>query len=382
MKNLYLANNKIPDGFFDGAVNRILELQREDGAIPWFDGGVVDPWNHTEAAMGLAVAGKREAAERAYDYLYNCQLEDGSWSGQYGSAVPMDENHYTGDGQEEGIRDTNFCAYIATGVWHHHLLFEDPGFLGKYWPVVRKAMNFVISLQAPEGDIRWAADDDRSPEDDALVTGCASIYKSLECAIHLADLMDDMGCYRDWHTARSKLGDCLRHKPERFDRTWESKSNYSMDWYYPVLGGAITGDAARAHLAKKWDIFVAEGKGCRCVIDHPWVTVAESCELAMALLATGQEAKAIELFSWQHQWRSESGAYWMGYQFVEDVPWPVEQPAWTAAAVILAADALTKATPASQIFVNVLPEKYGDDKVTDLEAHKKSQRLYMPNLAE
>ncbi len=53
-------------GFYDGAVARILALQRADGAIPWFDGGVVDPWNHTEAAMGLATAGEIEAATRAY----------------------------------------------------------------------------------------------------------------------------------------------------------------------------------------------------------------------------------------------------------------------------------------------------------------------------
>lgn len=304
MKNLYLTSAGFPEGFFDGALHRILELQREDGSIPWFDGGVIDPWNHAEAAMGLATAGKHDHAERAYRFLLENQNPDGSWWGQYGAAVPMDESHYTGDGNEKRIRDTNFCAYIAVAVWHHHLLAEDEKFLAEYYPCVKRAIEFVLALQAPEGDIRWAADDELTPENDALITGCASIYKSLECAIRLADVVGDTSSARTWAVARARLGRALREKPERFDRTWESKERYSMDWYYPILAGAITGESARARLGEKWDMFVAEGQGCRCVLDHPWVTVAESCELVLALLAMGDKKRAKELFSWQHQWRA------------------------------------------------------------------------------
>lgn len=372
MKNLYMASGSFPDGFFDGAVRRILELQREDGSIPWFDGGVVDPWNHIEAAMGLATAGRRDHAERAYAFLANNQNGDGSWWGQYGSAVPMDESHYTGDGNEKKIRDTNFCAYIATGVWHHHLLFGDENFLNTFYPIVKRAIEFVLSWQAPEGDIRWAADDELTPEDDALITGCSSIYKSLECAIRLARVTEDRVAACDWSVARARLGRALRNMPERFDRTWESKERYSMDWYYPVLTGALRGDAAKARLAEKWEIFAAEGKGCRCVIDHPWVTVAESCELVLALLAVGEKQKAKEFFSWQHQWRSSEGAYWMGYQYEADAPWPDEKPAWTSAAVILAADALVGATPASRLFVDILPEADAGAEALTLKTFEKS----------
>jgi hypothetical protein len=357
MKNLYLREGPFPEGFFDGAVARIVELQRPDGSIPWFDGGVIDPWNHIEAAMGLATAGERERSEKAFAYLADTQLADGSWFGQYGAAVPMDESHYTGNGTERGIRDSNFIAYIATGVWHHHLLFEDQGFLETYWPVVEKAIVFVLSLQSEHGDIRWAARDPHTPEDDALITGCSSIYKSLECAIRLAKVKGEWQRREEWAIARSRLGNAIRSKPERFDRNWEEKSRYSMDWYYPVLTGVLTGEAAKARIAEKWDIFVGEGKGCRCVLEQPWVTVAESCELAMALMALGETARAKELFSWQHKWRAECGAYWMGYQFEEEVPWPVERPAWTAGAVILAADALHGATPASSLFTDILPEE-------------------------
>lgn len=341
----------IPDGHFDGARARILELQRGNGAIPWYDGGVIDPWNHTEAAMGLTVIGETERARLAFRYLEDTQLEDGSWWGQLGSAVPFDdEAHYTGgdEGAGKPIRDTNFAAYIATGVWHHFLITRDRKWLKEIWPNVEAAIKWVVTHQSPHGDIRWAANDPHTPENDALITGSSSIYKSLECAIHIANELRVSS--HDWTGARVRLGEALREKPHRFDRTWESKARYSMDWYYPVLAGVITGEAARRRIASKWDIFVAEGKGCRCVSDQPWVTIAESAELTMALLVAGERKKAEQMLAWQHQWRDDEGAYWMGYQFEENVAWPAEKPAWTAAAVILATDAVTGATPASRLF--------------------------------
>ncbi len=342
----------IPDGHFDGARARILELQRDNGAIPWYDGGVIDPWNHTEAAMGLAVLGEIDHARRAFRYLTETQLKDGSWWGKLGSAVPFDEreHRYTGDDEGAGhsIRDTNLAAYIATGAWHHYLITRDRKWLSGIWPHVEAAIQFVVAHQTPHGDIRWTADDPHTPEDDALITGCSSIYKSLECAIHIAQELGKSS--HDWNAARARLGTALRDKPHRFDRTWESKARYSMDWYYPVLAGVVTGESARRRIASKWDIFVAEGKGCRCVSDQPWVTIAESAELAMAILVAGERKKAEAMLAWQHQWRDADGAYWMGYQFENEVAWPVEKPAWTSAAVILAADAVTGATPASRLF--------------------------------
>ena len=67
-------------------------------------------------------------------------------------------------------------------------------------------------------------------------------------------------------------------------------------------------------------------------------------------------AKAAELFSWQHQWREPSGAYWTGHQFELDIHWPKEQPVWTAGAVLLAADALAEATPACAILCGPLAD--------------------------
>lgn len=354
----------LPPGFFDGAVHRILDLQRDDGAIPWFDAGVFDPWNHTEAAMGLAVLGYTTEARRAYDHLAATQETDGSWWAQYGSAVSMDTGRYEGHGDEPRKRDTNFCAYPALGVWHLYRVTGDRAVLTRYWPMVRAAVAFVLKLQAPEGDIRWAAPGPEAEPDDALLTGNCSIYKSLGAAIAIAATLGLSTS--DWRQAHRRLGHAIRTRPDRFDRTWPSKANFSMDWYYPVLGGVLTGSAAKQHLAARWDTFVVEGRGCRCVQEEPWVTIAEGCELAIALAASGDLPAAGTMFHLQDQWRDDTGAYWMGYQYVQDVPWPVERPAWTAGAAILAADAIYRLSPAFDLF---LTDSAG-------QTHQKAQGLH------
>jgi hypothetical protein len=339
--------------YFRGARDTILAVQNHDGSIPWFKNGVIDPWNHLEAAMGLSLIGARDAGEHAIAFLRNSQLEDGSWWGQLGSAVPIDEelHQFTMQGVEEGhkIRDTNFIAYIATAIWHHYCLHDDMDYAAANWPMVKAAMDFVIALQSPDGDIRWTAPDPQTPENDALVTGNSSIHKSLICAEKLAAALgEDGGPYQ---AAREKLAAALAHKPHRFDRTWAPKTRYSMDWYYPVLSGALGHEQEKARLAARWDDFVIDGFGCRCVADEPWVTTAESAELVMALMAHGDKARAEEHLSWLAQFRDENGAYWMGMQVEQHAFWPVERPAWTAGAVILAHDAVHQLSPACGVLV-------------------------------
>ena len=88
-----------------------------------------------------------------------------------------------------------------------------------------------------------------------------------------------------------------------------------MDWYYPILGGVLRGQAAQARIAHYWDTFVVAGRGVRCVSDQPWVTAAETCELVMALDAIGETEKALELFGWVQFLRDDDGGYWCGMNF-------------------------------------------------------------------
>ena len=122
-----------------------------------------------------------------------------------------------------------------------------------------------------------------------------------------------------------------------------------MDWYYPVLGGAVRGDAAAEMLDSRWDEFVEPGLGIRCVLANPWVTGAETCELVMALDAIGDRDRALALFTDVQHLRGEGGKYWTGWVFPDQVNWPDEHTTYTAAAVILAVDALAQGTGGSDI---------------------------------
>jgi hypothetical protein len=80
------------------------------------------------------------------------------------------------------------------------------------------------------------------------------------------------------------------------------------------------------------------------------VTAAETCELAIALEAIGDRDTALELFERIQFLRDPSGAYWTGWQFENNKHFPHEKSAYTAAAVVLAADTLSGSTPAAGIF--------------------------------
>jgi hypothetical protein len=123
-----------------------------------------------------------------------------------------------------------------------------------------------------------------------------------------------------------------------------------MDWYYPVLGGAVRGAAAQARLSRRWGDFVVPGLGIRCVDDQPWVTGAETCELVLALDALGERDRALGLLADMQHLRHHDGSYWTGYVYPDHARWPEERSTWTAATVVLAADALSHTTPGADIF--------------------------------
>jgi hypothetical protein len=124
-----------------------------------------------------------------------------------------------------------------------------------------------------------------------------------------------------------------------------------MDWYYPVLAGALPEQAARHRIVSAWERFVIEGRGVRCVSSQDWVTAAETAECVIALDALGLDQVALELFVAAQGLRLPDGSYWTGMAYPEEMTFPAaERTTYTAAAVILAADALSGATPASGLF--------------------------------
>jgi hypothetical protein len=320
-----------PDIFATG--ESIARAQLRSGAIAWPDGHI-DPWDHIECAMALSACGLSGAARRAYGWLRDTQRADGSWP-----------RSTAADGTvTDAAAESHHAAYVAVGVWHEFLISADGEFTADMWPVVRRAIDWVLGLATPRGEIAWERDAMGRPGGFALLSGCSSILQGLRCAAALGQLAGDPR--PDWELAADQLANLIAERPAVF----ADKSRFAMDWYYPVLGGALRGLAARGRLADGWDTFVVEGIGVRCVSDQPWMTVAETCELVLSLDACGQRDEAVALFDVTGRLRHSDGSYWTGWQFANQRHFPDERSAWTAAAVILAADALAGLTPASGIF--------------------------------
>lgn len=306
----------------DQTVASIAAVQQSCGALPWPDGHT-DPWDHVECAMALTLGGRLDAAREAYGWLCRTQAADGSWATRWDGMTVLDADV-----------DTNQCAYLAVGAWQWWQVTGERDLVGALWPHVQRALDFVLSMQQPGGQIAWCRRTDGSTDPDALVTGSASTYQALRCGLALAELVGEP--QPEWELGAGLLQHAVSEHPEVFLH----KTRFSMDWYYPVLSGAVRGPAATERLAERWDEFCVAGLGIRCVADRPWVTGAETAELALTLAAIGDPLRGRQLLAEAQHLRESDGSYWTGLVFDEDVRWPVERSSWTSAAVVLAADAL------------------------------------------
>lgn len=315
-------------------VDLIARTQLPTGEIPWYPGYKTDPWDHVEAAMGLTIGGRYAHARRAFQWLQREQLDDGSWYAAYEDGRVTDRT-----------RETNHAAYISVGLYHYHLITRDVEFVRHMWPTIEAAIDFATSLQTLDGEIYWALNPQGEPDPMALLTACSSISFSLQCALALSRLIEKEQPL--WSKALERLNHCIKNKPHRFNMT---KSRFSMDWFYPILCGIVTGKAAQERIDAHWKKFVIQNTGVRCVSDQPWITIAESSELILALAAMGNLQLAEIVFSWISDHCFTDGTYWCGFTYPDMVLWPEEKITWTNAVVLMAADALYHLTPAGRMF--------------------------------
>ncbi len=334
MESRTTAAKPIPSIDVESTVALIAETQKADGEIPWCRGGKTDPWDHVEAAMGLSIGGYPDAARAAFEWMARVQHEDGSWYAAYRDGIP-----------EDLTRDTNFATYLAVGVYHHFLMTGDRDVLDRMWTPVRRGIDFALRHQARGGEIFWAVSPDGEVDRMALLTGSCSVYMGLKCALRVAGHLGHR--MEVWEAACRRLGAAIRYKPHHFNMT---KSRYAMDWFYPVLTGVLTGAKARCRIERLWKRFVINGQGVRCVSDRPWVTIAETAELSLALSAMGNKSLSHIVFNWIIDKRYEDGSYWCGFTVPDMVVWPGDRLTWTNAAVLIAADALYHLTPACRLF--------------------------------
>jgi hypothetical protein len=308
----------------------IVDQQLRSGAIPWYRGGITDPWDHVECAIALDLSAHVSEASLAYKWMRSTQNPDGSWYFSYQDDKPQDLT-----------RDTNFSSYIATGMWHHYITTRDLDFLRHMWPAVEKGMGFALSLQQPGGEILWGLSQNNEVWPGAILTASSSTWLSIERGTRIAKTL---GLTKpDWDEACQRLAEAISEHPERFDRLGEDKSGHAMTWYYPILVGLLRGKQAEERISRGWRDFVIDGWGCRCFADRQSVCVAETFELVLALAKMGAKDKARMVRDWVLQFRDSDGvfyreAYWPQRELrpSEREPQVPEKNTWTSAAAILA----------------------------------------------
>jgi len=314
----------------------IISQQFPSGAIPWYQGGIIDPWDHVECAMALDFSSRSSEASSAYKWMRDTQNPDGSWYSSYLNAKPQDLT-----------KDTNFSTYIATGMWFHYLNIRNLRLLRYMWPAIEKGIDFALSLQQPGGEIYWGLSENNEVWPGAILTASSSTWLSIKCGIRIAKTL---GVDKpDWNKACQRLARAIKEQPERFDRLGEDKSGHAMTWYYPILVGLIKGKQAEKHILEGWQDFIIDGWGCKCFADRQSVCVAETFELVLALARMGAGDKARMVLDWVLQFRDSDGV------FYREVYWPQreirrselepqahEKNTWTSAAAILAMVALDR----------------------------------------
>src|SRR5699024_6978812 len=181
-----------------------------------------------------AVPEHAEAARRASLWLDAMRRPDGGWSAKYRQGVPATP-----------LREANHAAYPAGGIFHHLLTTGDEAFAEHMWPTVESGLEFVLALRGNHGEILWARSEDGNPGDQALHTVCSSVHPASRCG---AALGAHLGRPRPaWNAAADRLATLINEREDLFT----DRSRCSMDWFYPVLGGAVRGEAARARLEKQ-----------------------------------------------------------------------------------------------------------------------------------
>ena len=317
----------------------IKSMQYESGAIPSDDDGFHDPWDHMESIMGLSFSNEYVASKLAFSWLIKNQNSDGSWFAKYKNEVPVEKN-----------KPTHFGPYISVAALHFYKIFLDKDFLEELWPAIESAINFSLNLQINNGTIPWSIDKYGEIENDFLITGSSSILKSIECGLAISKILKKDKNLKNWIKSYELLSQAIKNPVGKFD-ICKDRKRFSMDSYYPILSGCLDQNEIKSYLDKIFKDFYVKDIGIKCVIEEPWVTVAETSEFIISLMIYGDQEKSVELLTDVLNITDENKIPYMGWQYEENIFWPNEKPSWTAAALIIAADTVLNFSNASNLFL-------------------------------
>ena len=150
--------------------------------------------------------------------------------------------------------------------------------------------------------------------------------------------------------AYKSLAQAVKNPNGLFDIT-QDRSRFSMDWYYPILSGCLDNKQKEFYVEKIFRDFYIKDIGIKCVIEEPWVTVAETCEFIICLMISGRNDDAKKLLTDILNISDDNQIPYMGWQYEENIFWPEEKPSWTSAALIIAADSVMGLSEAKDLFL-------------------------------
>ena len=278
------------------------------GMIPWFPGGHADPWNHVEAAMALALGGRRAEAERAYEWLVGLQRPDGAW-----------HQYYLADGVEQDKLDANVVRLRRRRRVAPLAAHRRPRASSRRCGRSSSGPSTSCSTcrrpaarsSGPATPTARRGASPCSPARRRSATACAARSPSPSCSATSAPT----GSCRPPGSPTSSA-----HEPEAF----APKHRWAMDWYYPVLAGVVARRRrprpprrALRHL-RRWT-----ATACAACRDRPWITVAETCECALAHLAVGERETADDAVrAGRSSSAHDDGRYWTGTVFPDEAHFP------------------------------------------------------------
>ena len=177
-----------------------------------------------------------------------------------------------------------------------------------------------------------------SPARRASATACAAPSRLAELLGHERP---------DWELSAARLADVdTRPLARRFPTP--SRRSTAGRWTGTTRCSPVclSGEVGREHLDSRARRSSSTGMGVRCVSDRPWMTAAETCECLLAYLSVGEHETATDAVPLGPTVARRRRALLDRDRLPREVHFPGgEKSTYTAASVVLAADALGRHEP-------------------------------------
>ena len=191
--------------------------------------------------------------------------------------------------------DVNMTAYVAVGSGTTGWCAATSRSCASTGRWCARRWGWVVAQQVPWGGLNYTPPGTTacSPATRASTSRCAPASRSPTCR------RPQPGA----GAGRRPAGHAVRGAP----RPLRGQVDLLDGLVLPGARRAVRGQAAFDLLQTRWDEFVVPGMGIHCVDTNPWVTGAETCELAMAVDMLGRPPAGASLVADMQFLREDDG---------------------------------------------------------------------------